>query len=140
MASIKLGSRPKTFSRVVKFMDIDGSTEQSIEVKYHYRTRKQFAEMTEKRIQAALAEADAAEKEVAYREAAEVKTRMSVVDIADDSIKANADHLMDIMAGWDLDVPFDRSAVEELCDEYPGAAQAISQNYLAAIQAGHAGN
>jgi hypothetical protein len=41
MATVKLGSRPKSFARVVKFKDVDG-TELTAPVTYKYRTRQEY--------------------------------------------------------------------------------------------------
>lgn len=42
----------------------------------------------------------------------------------------DADVLMNILDGWsDVDVEFNKESVEQLCDNYPGAVNAIVSSY-----------
>ena len=42
---------------------------------------------------------------------------------------ANAEYLMKVMEGWNLDVEFSKDAVQQMCNEYPGAALALIDAY-----------
>ena len=52
----------------------------------------------------------------------------------------NADYILQISDGWNLDEDFNRASVVQLCDELPGAAQAIIEAYRAALTEGRLGN
>lgn len=50
------------------------------------------------------------------------------------------DALMDILAGWDLDEPFNKDLVEKLVQRYMGAARAILDTYISEITGARAKN
>jgi hypothetical protein len=129
MPTIKLGNRPKSFPRTVKFKDIDG-TELSIPVSYRYRTRKEFGEFHD-------ALPDYPELE---GKTVDGKTTYSVEDVLEKRSDWNANQIMQILDGWSLDEEFNRDNVKQLCDEMPACASAIIQEYQAAIVEGRLGN
>lgn len=133
MPKIVLGQRPKNFKRAVKVPLLDGTLGE-ITVSYVYRTHSDWAAFVD-----------------ALRNAAKVST--SAPRIGDDEALArivrdavestrdnHADYLMQILDGWDLDVEFSRPAVVQLCDELPGVALALINQYREAITEGRAGN
>lgn len=141
MPTIKLGGRPKSFKRVVKFKDLDGQTDLSIEVSYRYRTKKQFGEMLDSQIEIAIKEADAMEaKATAALESDTPPKRERIADGYELATSKQVDYLMQIIDGWNLEVEFAREAVQNLCDEYPGAPVAISNMYREVIAEGRTGN
>jgi hypothetical protein len=130
MAKIKLGARPKNFKKTITVPLPEGG-EGKVEASYIYRTRTEFGTFIDELFKAAgVAPKSQADEDVTFslREALE-KTR-----------DTNADYLMKIMDGWNLDEEFSRSTVVQLCDELPGAALALIEHYRAAITEGRLGN
>lgn len=137
---ITLGKRPETFSKEVTFGMLDGSAG-CIKVDFKYRTRKEHAEFVDG-IQAgveekAKAEADRFKK---LAEAGEDAPMLKQADLIKYQVDASVDTIMGAVKGWNLDIPFDREAVEQLVDELPGAVSAIVSAYREAIVEGRLGN
>lgn len=137
---IKLGSRPKTFARTVTF-PMPGEEAGSIEVKFRYRSRTEFAEFVDK-LQAeakAQAEEDIARARATI-EAGEKFVEPTQAEIVARQNEANVRFLLDAVDSWNLDVPFDKEAAEQLADELPAAVNAILNDYRAALVEGRLGN
>jgi len=130
MAKIVLGSRPKNFKRVIKVPMLEGG-EGTIEVSYIYRTRTQFGAFVDELFAAAGVKP-------ASQDEADVK--FSLADALAKTRDTNADYILQIMDGWNLDVEFSRGSVVQLCDELPGAAMAIIDSYRLSITEGRLGN
>lgn len=135
MASkITLGNRPKNFKRTVTFPMLDG-TEGSIEVLFKYRTKREFGAFVDDAKAAAglrLADKTKAEgddaKEISWQEVHNL------------GVTANADHLVGIVEGWNLDAEPNRESFEQLANEVPAAATAILEAYSKSIVEGRLGN
>jgi len=54
--------------------------------------------------------------------------------------RSNVDLLMDILAGWELDDPFNRENVEKFVDHYPAAAAPITRVYVQECYGAREGN
>jgi hypothetical protein len=52
----------------------------------------------------------------------------------------NADALMDVASGWDLDEPFGKEAVEKLEQRYMGSTRAVLDVYMAELTGARAKN
>lgn len=151
MPKIKLGSQPKTIPHDLSFPMLDGTTGE-IKVQYTYRTRKAFATFVdanfaviraaaEKAIEEKKAQIEAAKDAPADSEAAEaVKVPISEAELAEKQMDSQVNFIMGAVEGWNLDIPFDREAVQELVDELPQAAVAIIQSYRVAMTEGRLGN
>lgn len=131
MAKIKLGARPKTFTHTITVAMPEGGTA-NVQMVYKYRTRSEFGAFVDNLLLAAGAPppASQAADDVSFslRQALE-KTR-----------DTNADYILQIAEGWNLDEEFNRASVVQLCDELPGAASAIIEAYRAALTEGRLGN
>lgn len=128
---ITLGSRPKTFKRQVRVPLHEGA-EGQIEVHYRYRTRSEFGQFVDDMVRAANVQAPAsqAEADVAFSmRAAMAATR-----------DQNADYLLQILDSWSLDEPLTLDNLRQLCDELPGAARALMDDYRSACIEGRLGN
>jgi hypothetical protein len=137
---IKLGSRPKSFSRVVKFPMVEGG-EGCMEVQFRYRTRSELAALTDEIQSAAKAQADADFAAMkAKLDNGETAETLKQVDILDRDISLQVDYVLQAVDGWNLDEKFDRGAVEQLANELPAAISAIIENYRKAINEGRLGN
>lgn len=133
MASkIKLGARPKSFKRIVKFPLLEGG-EGAIECNYKYRTRTEFGIFIDQMV--AAAEAAGAKKE-----AEGGAEKFSMTDLMERTAGQNADYILDVLDGWNLDEDLNKVTVQQLADEIPAAAIAIMDAYRAAITEGRLGN
>jgi hypothetical protein len=128
MPTVKLGNRPKSFARVVKFKDIDG-TELSIPVTYKYRTRQEFG-----------AWIDTLPKHPESADAAGEDGKFSSEKYVELMSAWNASKIEQMLEGWGLDVDCSPENIRQLCDEMPGGAEAIIEQYRAAIIEGRLGN
>ena len=139
-SKLVLGKRPEHFTRDVSFPMLDGSTA-TIEVKFVYRSRKEFAELVDAN-QASIkakAEAEVDRMKQAAKDGAtpgDFKQADLIAHQADFSVA----YLMQIVKGWNLDVPFNRDAVDELVDTLPAAVNAINAAYREALLEGRLGN
>lgn len=137
---IVLGKRPESFEKEITFQMLDGSTG-CMKVEFLYRTRKEYAEFTDA-LQAAVTAR--AEKESARFKAAadagEPLPEFRQADLVAHQVNVNVDSILKSVKGWNLDIPFDREAVEQLVDELPAAVAAIITAYREAITEGRLGN
>jgi hypothetical protein len=130
MAKVVLGKRPKNFKAKVAFPMLEGE-DGVIEVSYVYRTKTEFGAL----IDGLLSEAGVTPTGVD-----EQSQNFSLEEAMRRTKDTNADYLMKVMDGWNLDEPFGRDTVAQLCDEVPAAAMAIMNQYRAAITEGRLGN
>lgn len=121
MATIKLGSPPKSIKHPVTFTMLDG-TEGRIECEFKYRTKREFGAFVKSAMD------DGSEPPE------DIEALMSR------SVESNAAYMEQILLGWDLDEKLSRKALEQLCDEVPAAALAIMNAYRAAMVEGRLGN
>lgn len=128
MATIKLGSRPKSFAVPVKFKLLDG-TDAAIDVTFKYRTRTEFG---------AFLDEIYAENNV---KPAETDDQQNLLERAYQAgVENHAKQIMRAAESWNLDEPFTLDSVSALCDEFPSAALAIMETYRVAITEGRLGN
>lgn len=130
MATIKLGERPKNFKKVVKFPMLDG-TEGSIEMLYRYRTRKEFGVFIDELLASAKVKPAAGE---------DGEAAFSMAELMERTAGSNADYVLRVADGWNLDVELTPDAVQELSDTIPAAVIAIMEAYRVAITEGRVKN
>jgi len=106
---------------------LDG-THGVIEMAYRYRTRTEFGEFLDGMMKEAGVKNDPTSEEDTLAETLR-KTK-----------ETNADYILQVAEGWDLDEEFSRSNIAQLCDEIPAAAMAIMSVYRNAITEGRLGN
>lgn len=123
---IKLGARPKSFKRLVTVPMLEGG-EGSIEVEFKYRTKTEFGEFLDGLFDAA-------------KEEKPTDGQFSMVELMEKTRDKNAAYLLDVLEGWNLDVPLNRETAEQFCDELPGAAAEIMDQYRSSIVEGRAKN
>lgn len=140
MAKIILGQRPKNFPHTVKFPQLSGEPG-SMGVTYIYRTRSEFGDF-----------ADEIKAEIKTEVDADMAMMQNLIDkklpipelsqkeIVARQTKRDVAYVMRCIEGWDLAVPFDHAAVEQLADEVPAAITAICSDYREAITEGRLGN
>jgi hypothetical protein len=125
MAKIKLGQRPKSFKRIVSFPLVDDTTGQ-IEMVFKYKTRSEFGEFIDNILN------DAGQ--------AKSNGEFSMKDLMEKTADSNADYILKIAEGWNLDEEFTRANLQQLSDEIPAATAAIMETYRLAISEGRSGN
>lgn len=57
-----------------------------------------------------------------------------------EAIKRDADAIMEIATGWNVDAEFNADNLQKLCRGYPGAAAAIVNDYRVTMNEGRLGN
>jgi hypothetical protein len=129
-AKVKLGARPKDFKHTVTAPLPEGG-EGTIEVTYLYRTRTEFGKFVDEQIEANGMPPAAGQTE---------EEKFTMLRLQMQTRDANAAYIMGICSGWNLDFEFTRANVEQLCDELPGMAVKIIDDYRAAILEGRLGN
>jgi hypothetical protein len=134
MAKIKLGARPKSFARIVKFTDIDG-TEMSAPVTYKYRTRKEYGAWHD-----TLPEYPQVAAETEKGADGKDKTVYRAETLIEKRSEWNANRILQCVESWGLDEEFNPANVRQLCDEMPACADAIANEYQAACIEGRLGN
>lgn len=130
MAKIVLGRRPKNFKRTVSF-DLPEGGKGAVEASFVYRTRTEFGEFVDALLESAGVEAKGQDGE---------DVKLSLKEALARTVDTNADYLMKVMDGWNLDVEFSKGNVQQMCNEYPGAAMALIDSYRMAITEGRSGN
>ena len=130
MAKIKLGNRPKAFKHRIKITLPEGG-EGSVEMLYKYKTRTEFGEFLDEVL---------AEAKVVAASSSGVDMEASLKEALEKTVDQNADYILRIAEGWDLEYEFDRERIAQMCDELPGAALEIINAYRLACTEGRLGN
>lgn len=127
MATITLGKAPKNFKKIVTVPMLDGTTG-TVECLFKYRTSVEYGEFIDALASASGAEAPKGDSVFSLKATLERKR------------EKNGDFMLQILEGWNLDIEFSKDAAQQLCDELPGAAEAIFDTYRIAIVEGRLGN
>lgn len=130
MAKIKLGNRPKTFKFNVEVVLPEGG-KGSVEMVYKYRTRTEFGVFLDELFKTA---------EMQVKDQSEDNVIVSIAEALAKTKDQNADYIMAIAEGWNLEDEFTHANVAQLCDELPGVAMAIINTYRQAVAEGRLGN
>lgn len=103
----------------------------TIELSYTYRTRTEFgAFVDEITSHAGIVPASQSDEDIKF----------SLEQALRKTVDTNADYIMKIADGWNLDQEFTRANVQQLCDELPGAAIEAINVYRLAVTEGRLGN
>ena len=124
---IKLGSTPKSFKRTITVDMLDG-TKGSMECEFKYRTRVDFGKF----LDALFAEAGV--------KPSDEDAKIVIAEVMARTRDTNADYLMQVLDGWNLDDELSKESLQQLCDEFPGVANTIMETYRAAITEGRSKN
>lgn len=130
MAKIKLGQRPKNFKKIIT-VDLPEGGKGTVEFSFIYRTRTEFGALVDEITEAA---------GVKVASQSEEDVKFSLKQAMEKTVDSNADYIMRLADGWNLDEEFSRANVKQFCDELPGAAFATIDGYRAAVQEGRLGN
>jgi hypothetical protein len=127
MSKIVLGKTPKSFKRTVTVDMLDG-TKGSIECEFKYRTRTEFGKFLDSIFaDAGVKPTDADEKVV-------------IAEVMAKTRDTNADYLIQVLDGWNLDEDLNKANLQQLCDEFPGVSNSIMEIYRVAVTEGKAKN
>lgn len=126
---ITLGTRPKSFKHTVE-VPLHEGTAGRIEVQFRYRTRTEFGKF----IDQVLADAQV------QRPADEADLAAAMQKAMADMNGRNAQYLLQVLDGWDLDMDLSLATVQQLCDELPAAAAKLMEDYRVACVEGRLGN
>ena len=129
---ITLGTRPKSFKRTVQVPLHEGAPGE-LEVHFKYRTRSEFGAFVDQIIAAAKVAPPA-------RPVDGDELALSMHAAMEAARDQNADYLLQVLDGWNLDTPLSLDTLRQLCDELPGAAIALMDAYRAACVEGRLGN
>lgn len=136
-ARVVLGKRPATIRRTVS-AELPEGGEGMLEVEYRYRTREEYGQLLDARmVQAKNADHD---RQASAEKDGQQLAPLTAGELQALSVKATAEHILDIATGWVLPEPFDLEHVKQLCNELPGMASAIVDEYRMAIIEGRRGN
>jgi hypothetical protein len=127
MSKVKLGNRPKAFTKNVKFDMLEGG-KATIECTFKYRTRSEFGTFIDELVSDAGVKPDADE------------TKFSMADLMEKTAGSNAKYLLQVLDAWNLDEDLTLANAQQLADELPAAAAAIMETYRLAVTEGRLGN
>lgn len=127
MSKIKLGNRPKSFTKIVKFDMLEGG-KGSIECTFKYRTRTEFGTFIDGLVSDAGVKTDVSDD------------KFSMSDLMEKTAGSNAKYLLQVLEGWNLDEDLTLANAQQLADELPAAAAAIMETYRMAVTEGRLGN
>lgn len=127
MAKIKLGATPKSFKRAITVDMLDG-TKGSIECEFKYRTRTDFGKF----LDSVFADAGVA--------ATDSDAKVVIAEVMAKTRDTNADYLIQVLDGWNLDEELSKANLQQLCNEFPGVSNTIMETYRVAITEGKAKN
>jgi Phage tail assembly chaperone len=127
MAKLQLGKAPENFKRNLEFTNLQG-VKSTIEFDFIYRTRKQYGELM-----------DEITTEVKGKKSDDDKSKTYAATIADVD-KREADALLKIATGWDLEEPYNAENLSLLIDSFQGSQQIIFDAYRAACLEGRLKN
>jgi len=129
MAKIKLGDRPQPFRHTVKAQLPDGS-DAVFGVTYRYRTRTEYWKFQQ----------DYQVELTTPQQAVEGSPAPTLEELARKSNEVRARFLLEAATGWELDYELNLATATQLCDELPGVAGAILDQYGEACNLGRLGN
>lgn len=127
MAKVSLGKRPKSFKKTVTFPMLEGGNG-SIECTFKYRTRNEFGVFIDKLMDAAGAQPKPDGE------------KFSMAELMEKTAGSNADYILEVLDGWNLDEDLSKPNVQQLADELPAAVNAIMEIYRVAVTEGRLGN
>jgi hypothetical protein len=135
MAKLQLGKAPENFKRNLEFTNLQG-VKSTIEFTFVYRTRKQYGELMDEITSMDKSESPDAEVEKPDKKKPNKTYAATIVDVD----KREAEALLKIATGWDLDEPFNLENASLLIDSFQGSQQIIFDAYRAACLEGRLKN
>lgn len=126
---ITLNQRPADFKRKVEIPMLDGGEVAEVEFHFKYRTRTEHAKLIDEH-------AELVKKKADIRQDGD----FSFERFVGQSLEDDADMIVQMATGWDLDDAFNKENVVELLNKYGGSGQNITAAYRSAIVEGRLGN
>ena len=128
MAKYKFGSKPKTFSKNIKWKEVDGNSLE-LQIVFNTATSDECAEMITVMF-------DTVNKERGGVEVAD----MSIKDIVKTNRQGAADFLLKVINSWELEDDLTRDNVLRFMNEQPGGSEAAITAFRDACMQGRMGN
>lgn len=129
MPKIKLGAPPKTFPHTVTYALLEGGDD-CIKLQYRYRDRIEYADF----IAALFPNLETG------KPAVESGSGYDIRGVVVKDLQRSVDHIMGAVVSWDLDDEVSAANVARFVKEFPGAAQAVIDDYRTAIVEGRTKN
>lgn len=126
MTTIKLGTTPKSFKKIVKFDMLDGSVGM-IEAEFRYRTRDEFGQFIDQMVK----DSGVAPEQV---------EGLGMSGLMARTTDQNGRYLLEILQGWNIPEQLTIEKTRQLANEVPAAAAALMETYRAAVAEGRLGN
>ena len=124
---VKLGNTPKTFKPIKIKVELPDGTEGEIPLTFRYRTQDQYWEYRD-----AFFKAVGVEKPQG--------NDLTLPQIAKESRRRAAEHLLDAIESWDLDQALTADSLCQLFNEIQASSSAIIDAYQSACIQGRLGN
>ena len=140
MATIKLGSKPKTFKPQTIKVTLPDGTEGDLPVTFKYRTRKEFGEFVDLSLATKKKEEPAVPTVAEAAAAFKADEPFSLAALLGTATDTNAKYLLEIIDSWGLDAPLTYDSLVALGNELPGAAALCMEAYRACCVDGRLGN
>jgi hypothetical protein len=129
MAKIVLGKRPADFKKKVEIPVVSGEVSE-VEFLFKYRTRKEYAKLM-----------DDHAKGVRERSSVDQSSGdFSFERFVGQSIEDDADLILTLAAGWDLDDALTKESIVSMLDTYGASGPLVVTAYRTAINEGRLGN
>lgn len=142
MKKVRIDLAPKdiTFEREVSIPTSDGS-DLKLCFAFRHRTRTEFAAFTQPRLERlhVLAQQAIAQEEARLR--GEIAGAKDLLAMAEEANLRNADSILQMASDWGIEgEEFTRENVARFCNLYPGAEDAIFEDYRRGMLEGRLGN
>lgn len=124
MAKVILGKRPEAFTTKVEIPMLDGSTDE-VKFEFHTRSRTEHA-----------ATMDAHREEVQEKTKVKSGDKFSLEGFVGVHVDADADLILKLAKGWDLDDSFTKENVVRFINDFGGASQRTVEACRLAINEG----
>lgn len=129
MAKVKinLSQAPEAFSHPVK-LELPNGDEAEIVIEYIYREKLEYGKWIDEQL------TKQKDKKTAEKDKKK-EFDSSIHDLMAEQMQLDAEGLLEVAKGWDLQEPFTQENIVKFENKYPGVIQAIATAYPAALYA-----
>lgn len=142
---IVLGKRPKTFAPITVTFKLPEGGDGCMEITAKYFTRTEFGKLLDDLYTEARTKAEEKAKAEEAIPAGSAEAIEAIIGFSQERLQKltrdqNADYLVKVLDGWNLDVELSRESLVQLADECPAAITALMAGVRAAALDGRLGN